>query len=93
MAEPMPASDGVETSEPVECPRCGGSALDQLARSPVPGSWEVWGCQRCRYSWRSTEPLANRSRAHYPERFRLTPAQLDAAREVPPVSAPDRSSS
>lgn len=93
MAEPRPATEEAGKPESIECPRCGGSALDQLAHSPVPGIWEVWGCQRCRYSWRSTEPLANRSRAHYPERFRLTPAQLDAAREVPPVPTRDSSSS
>ena len=93
MAEPMPASEAAEKPEPAQCPRCGGSSLDQLARSPVPGSWEVWSCERCRYSWRSTEPLANRSRAHYPQRFRLTPAQLDAAREMPPVPERDPSTS
>jgi hypothetical protein len=47
------------------------------------GAWTVTICRRCRYSGRSTEPLPNRSRDHYPDRFRLTQADIDAARDVP----------
>jgi vanillate/4-hydroxybenzoate decarboxylase subunit D len=67
------------------CPRCDYPETERLAESPVPGVWEVRGCPRCRYSWRSTEPPANSSREHYPARFRMTPDGIAAARAVPPV--------
>jgi hypothetical protein len=72
-------------AETAGCPRCTSPETEQLAGSPVPGAWTVTICRRCRYSWRSTEPLPNRSRDHYPDRFRLTQADIDAAPDVPAV--------
>jgi vanillate/4-hydroxybenzoate decarboxylase subunit D len=74
--------------EPAECPRCASPETERLAESPVPGVWTVRICRRCLYSWRSTEPLPNRSRDHYPARFRLTQADIGAAREVPAIPEP-----
>jgi hypothetical protein len=71
--------------EDAECPRCAGRDTELMATSPVEGSWTVMICRRCRYAWRSTEPLPNRSRAHYPAQFRLTEADINAAPDVPPV--------
>jgi len=56
-----------------------------LAVSPVPDSWSVWSCRRCWYSWRSTEPLANSSPAHYPAEFRLTELDITSAENVPSI--------
>jgi vanillate/4-hydroxybenzoate decarboxylase subunit D len=66
----------------IECPRCAGQDTELLASSPVQGSWTV---MICRCSWRSTEPLVNSSRAHYPAQFRLTEADINAAQDVPPM--------
>lgn len=72
-------------SEREICPRCGGEEIAVLATSPVPGVWTVWTCGTCTYSWRSTEPARNSSRAAYPARFRITSAEIENALEVPPV--------
>jgi rubredoxin len=75
--------------DPVECPRCAAPELARLAVSPVPDAWVVWVCRRCSYSWRSSEPPLNSSRAHYPGQFRLVASDIDSASEIPAV--PERS--
>ncbi|GAB3568372.1 non-oxidative hydroxyarylic acid decarboxylases subunit D [Amycolatopsis endophytica] len=67
------------------CPRCEFDTIEKLADSPVAGVWEVLQCQRCLYTWRTTEPLRRTSREHYPEEFRMTQADIDNAPEVPSV--------
>jgi len=67
------------------CPRCAFDTVAKLADSPVPGAWEVLQCARCLYTWRTTEPVRRTSREHYPEEFRMTQADIDAAPEVPAV--------
>ncbi len=68
-----------------ECPRCWGESITVLARSAVPDMWEVLGCQRCTYIWRTSEPAAQTSAAAYPARFALSEADIANAPEVPPV--------
>lgn len=67
------------------CPRCAFERVDRLASSPVPDVWDVLRCARCLYTWRTTEPARRTSREHYPEEFRLTQEDFDAAPEVPTV--------
>ncbi|MFB9136604.1 non-oxidative hydroxyarylic acid decarboxylases subunit D [Vibrio olivae] len=67
------------------CPRCEHHDIELLATSPVPDVWKVHQCQRCLYTWRSTEPLRRISREHYPEEFRMTQQDIDNAPEVPSV--------
>ena len=69
----------------MSCPRCGHDALTTLANSPDPGIWQVYECLLCLYTWRSTEPVRRTRREHYPEQFRLTPADVENARHVPTV--------
>ncbi|HTF46601.1 MAG TPA: non-oxidative hydroxyarylic acid decarboxylases subunit D [Pseudonocardia sp.] len=83
MSESVSVSEPL--SEPADCPRCSGRGLERLAVSPVPGSWSVWSCPRCWYSWRSTEPKVNSSPAHYPAEFRLTELDIAAAQNVPAI--------
>lgn len=67
------------------CPRCAEERIDRLATSPVPGAWEVLRCQRCLYTWRTTEPARRTERDAYPDEFKLTQADIDNAPEVPAV--------
>ncbi|AUX93453.1 non-oxidative hydroxyarylic acid decarboxylases subunit D [Mixta gaviniae] len=67
------------------CPRCGDQHIELMATSPVEGVWTVHQCQRCLYTWRSTEPLRRISREHYPQAFRMTQQDIDNAPEVPAV--------
>ncbi|MEU6912879.1 non-oxidative hydroxyarylic acid decarboxylases subunit D [Streptomyces olindensis] len=77
------------------CPRCAFDAVRTLAASPVADVWLVRQCERCLYTWRTTEPARRTTREAYPEEFRMTAADIDNAIEVPavpPLSAPgDRS--
>ncbi|PRW62716.1 non-oxidative hydroxyarylic acid decarboxylases subunit D [Actinopolyspora mortivallis] len=77
-----------ETEQPAPttvCPRCAAAEFGELAVSPVPGAWRVLRCDRCLYSWRTTEPARRSSRAAYPERFRMSRADIDEAPRLPPV--------
>jgi len=67
------------------CPRCADEHIELMAVSPVKGIWTVHQCQRCLYTWRSTEPLRRTSREHYPQAFRMTQADIDNAPMVPSV--------
>lgn len=55
-----------------------------LTRSAVPGVWDVLPCQRCTFSWLTSESAAQISAA-YPARFALSEADIANAPEVPPV--------
>ncbi len=68
-----------------ECPRCRAESVTLLARSAVPGMWDVLACQRCTYTWRTSEPAAQTSAAAYPAKFALSEADIANAPEVPPV--------
>jgi vanillate/4-hydroxybenzoate decarboxylase subunit D len=67
------------------CPRCAAERIERLAVSPVPGVWEVLQCQRCLYTWRTTEPARRTTRDAYPEAFRLAQADIDNAIEFPAI--------
>lgn len=67
------------------CPRCGEDHVEILAKSPVPDVWEVFQCQHCLYTWRSTEPARRTDRDQYPEEFKMTQADIDNAPMVPSI--------
>ena len=74
----------------MNCPRCDHAAVDTVATSPVPGVWEAYGCRRCFYMWRSTEPADRSTREGYPAEFRITQADIDNAIIEPEIQAPVR---
>ena len=44
----------MRNADPKHCPRCSGAA-GLLATSPCAGAWEMYGCDVCFFSWRSSE--------------------------------------
>ncbi|MFB4204951.1 Phenolic acid decarboxylase subunit D [wastewater metagenome] len=75
------------------CPRCGAGGVDVLFESPVTGVWEVRQCDTCLYTWRTSEPPRRSDRAHYPDAFRMTEADMNHAEAiptVPPLKVSDR---
>ncbi|MDT5292974.1 MAG: vanillate/4-hydroxybenzoate decarboxylase subunit [Mycobacterium sp.] len=54
------------TTQP--CPRCEYGTATVIAVSPVNGVWEIYQCQVCLFSWRSTEPKRRTDPAFYPKR-------------------------
>jgi vanillate/4-hydroxybenzoate decarboxylase subunit D len=67
------------------CPRCADENTELLCTSPVAGAWEVLQCRRCLYCWRTSEPARRTKRGAYPARFTMTPQDIAAAPEVPPI--------
>ncbi|MFF9496001.1 non-oxidative hydroxyarylic acid decarboxylases subunit D [Streptomyces flaveolus] len=67
------------------CARCAHESIRTLYSSPVPGVWDVLQCDRCLYTWRTSEPSRRTRRDAYPEAFRLTQADIENATEVPAV--------
>jgi hypothetical protein len=70
------------------CPRCRSEQTEVVTMSPVKNVWAVYGCKRCFYMWRSTEPQENTDPDHYPEAFRLTPegiANMPVVPSIPPL--------
>lgn len=67
------------------CPRCKDEHISTLAESPVANVWTLFQCDRCLYTWRSTEPLRRSHHEHYPQAFRMAPEDLDHAEEIPAV--------
>jgi len=39
------------------CPRCNSTDTRLITESPIPGFWEIYGCNHCTFLWRSTETL------------------------------------
>lgn len=70
---------------PPTCPRCVYESVEKLFTSPVPGVWDVLQCQRCLYTWRTSEPARRTRHDHYPEEFRMSPEDIENAVEVPAV--------
>lgn len=72
------------------CPRCEHNDIATLATSPVAGVWEVFQCQRCLYTWRSTEPSRRTTREDYPVEFRMSVEDIANAPEVPSIPPLER---
>ena len=41
----------------MKCPRCNADTVRVMTKSPVGDVWEVYVCDTCSYSWRSTEEI------------------------------------
>jgi hypothetical protein len=61
------------------CPRCDSDQVKIMAQSPVGDVWEVYICERCWFSWRSTEKV------EVQEDFRLNEEKLQDMQVIPPV--------
>lgn len=67
------------------CPRCDSNTAEKLLDAPKDKSWEVFLCQTCWFSWRSTEDEVVTNPAKYDERFKLKPDELDKLLAIPPI--------
>lgn len=63
----------------MNCPRCEHEEISTIATSPVAGAWEVYQCDTCFYSWRSTED------PHVSDVFKLTDDQIANLQVIPAV--------
>jgi hypothetical protein len=73
------------TVKNLTCPRCRFENTNLMASSPIQGAWEVYICNTCFYSWRSTEPEENTNPDKYPPSFRLTKEEIETLPVLPVV--------
>lgn len=63
----------------MKCPRCGHDHISTIAKSPVEGAWEIYECDLCYYSWRSTEnPVVS-------DVFKLKPEEIPHLQQIPAI--------
>ncbi|PKQ38074.1 MAG: vanillic acid non-oxidative decarboxylation protein [Actinobacteria bacterium HGW-Actinobacteria-1] len=63
----------------MKCPRCDSENTRTMVKSPVGDVWEVYVCEVCWYSWRSTEnPVVL-------PKFKLTEESIAALGVIPPI--------
>jgi hypothetical protein len=67
------------------CPRCGTGHTRIVAHSPVAGAWQMYLCQTCFYSWRSTEPDQVTVASHIPAIFRVDAAAIRDGKVMPAI--------
>jgi len=63
----------------MKCPRCECESISTIATSPIEGVWEVYECDKCFYSWRSTET------PHVADVFKLNDEKIANLQVIPPV--------
>lgn len=63
----------------MKCPRCDSENIRVMVKSPVGDVWEVYLCETCYYSWRSTEnPVVSKT-------FKLKPEDIPGLQVIPPI--------
>lgn len=63
----------------MNCPRCEHDEIKTIATSPVGKVWEVYCCQKCFYSWRSTENITILNK------FKLDDEKIANMGVIPPI--------
>ena len=63
----------------MNCPRCESEKIKMMVQSPVGDVWEMYLCEECFYSWRSTEDV------RVLDKFKLTKEKIDSMDVIPPV--------
>jgi vanillate/4-hydroxybenzoate decarboxylase subunit D len=65
----------------MNCPRCESEKIRIMTKSPVEGAWEIYVCDKCCYSWRSTEKI------EISDIFKLDDEKIARMGVVPPIPA------
>lgn len=63
----------------MKCPRCNSDTARKMVDSPVGKVWEVYVCDKCFYSWRSTEKI------EILRKFMLDDEKIATMQTIPPV--------
>lgn len=67
------------------CPRCDSAFTSVMVKSPVGDEWEVYLCDTCQFSWRSTEGDNITDPEKYDKRFKLEANKFDKLDQIPPI--------
>lgn len=68
----------------MRCYRCGSENCRVMVKAPVDDAWEVYVCDTCFYSWRSTETPDIHAK------FKLDPKDIPNLQVIPPVPPLDK---
>ena len=68
----------------MNCPRCESDQVRIMAIAPVDHAWEVYVCDKCCYSWRSTEEI------HILDKFKLDDEKIKNMQVIPPIPPLDK---
>ena len=68
------------------CPRCDSKNANLLIPSPVGNEWEMYICNECNFTWRSTEPENIRKPKMYDSKFKLTKEKISKMMVNPPIA-------
>lgn len=63
----------------MKCPRCNSDNVRKMVDSPVGNAWEVYVCEKCCYSWRSTET------PNVMDKFKLDDNKIKNMGVIPPI--------
>lgn len=63
----------------MKCPRCDSENTRKMVDSPVGKVWEVYVCEDCWYSWRSTET------PQILPKFKLDKDKIEHLGVIPPI--------
>ncbi len=69
----------------MKCPRCDSELVSVMVKSPVGHAWEVYLCDICKFSWRSTEGENITDPEQYDKRFKLNSEEFNKLDQIPPV--------
>jgi len=67
------------------CPRCDTKDVVLLTKAPVDDAWEVYLCETCCFSWRSTESSDIIDPEKYDSRFKINPDKISELSQIPPI--------
>ncbi|HBC95382.1 MAG TPA: vanillic acid non-oxidative decarboxylation protein [Clostridium sp.] len=67
------------------CPRCESENVEVMAKSPNGDAWEVYICNDCCFSWRSTEDSYIRDPKKYNKKFKINREEIKNLPKMPPV--------
>lgn len=68
----------------MKCPRCGSENIREITKSPNGNVWELYGCCRCFFTWRSTETVK------VMDKFRLDEEKIANMGVIPPIPPLDQ---
>ncbi|OAA83590.1 non-oxidative hydroxyarylic acid decarboxylases subunit D [Clostridium ljungdahlii] len=67
------------------CPRCDSKNVNLLTKAPVDDAWEVYICETCCFSWRSTESDDIKDPEKYDKRFKIDSSKISSLDQIPPI--------
>lgn len=63
----------------MNCKRCDSDKVRKMVDSPVGNVWEVYICEKCNFSWRSTETI------EVLPKFKLNDEKIANMQMIPPI--------